>query len=503
MTTRLRWGGRLKLGFHLSWIAAAAAVFFSLGPVGHAGENSLFNSDTAITWMMAYSDRLDPYELFFYGQDRFGSWYFKLVGILTFFFQEPYLPEFFFKCVLYFGAAYYFFRRYLEPKQCFALVLFLAAIVQMDGVFQRDGLTISQPYGSQVALLLLYLGYPHERRWLVRTGLAFLSCWLSILSGVFIIAYEGIRFLQRNRGFLKSPSKIRFRGEAVYLAPVLIGIVCERTLSAAYRWYVHVNLIPKYPGVIKESLIFTKTLVSIPMLKENFPALLHNFWIGAPYQVVLAITLATVILGFLRLRGIHALARDERGIFVSLGVACLCLIVAVASTGWVKMNGNLARYILPSIVMFYVLLMLALGFVLRTFRSKAVIGFLWVLGPLLAAMPIHLRQTAIKEQWRLFEEVTEQARRIREFPEKIIYGGYWQSYVWQGLIPEMRAVADSSTLVRVPQSLDLLAGTHNILFCHPPGNAPATLSIYGIEWRLVKADALGTQWGSISRYERL
>src|SRR5688572_20778514 len=54
-----------------SWSAVFACLFWRFAPIGEPA--SAFSSDSAIPVIMANAAQLTTYELYYYGQDRFGS----------------------------------------------------------------------------------------------------------------------------------------------------------------------------------------------------------------------------------------------------------------------------------------------------------------------------------------------------------------------------------------------------------------------------------------------
>lgn len=446
-------------------------AFYAYAPIGTM--DGSFNSDSAIPVIMANSESLSPYHLYYFGQDRFGGLAFALQWMIAKTIQIPWAAHYMFVfSLLFLSLALYALAVILgELGSLFVLTLSLGLLIHP--LLRQYFFEINNPYALQMALCFFFwaclrrvlhseLG-PSVLGYLTLYLIAFAAIWTSPASVVFCVV---IAFLElfRRLGSVKNPRQIFSRVTACVLATVVLGFVSELAVRSFYHHYVYDH----YAYELAHMSFSVKTPTSIlwTRLVENFFKYLLAWWQAFPGEILLH-SLAMLYAVKMWLRA----DRDPKSSWFTV-----LALYAVAWLGWVTISGvdwilrhnyNL-RYATASVFILQGVSLLTI--------TRAVHFYLLVKrGPRTAVLIVCLL-AAISSFWwphRLLERADRYYRLWQSAQQlslgdgkSLVIGAYFDSYLWQGLAPDkIIALPRQGDSLRIPKTYKLLSSQSHLLAC--------------------------------------
>lgn len=383
-----------------------------------------FSSDTAIPILMANSDYFSPFSLYYWGQDRFGSWPFLAFRALgnNWDYYSIYLGMYIY---LHLGFMYFFRNR--NPL-LLTLVLLLLHFWRPVSGFIFD---IAQPYGWQLGTILFALGLTESRSrkwhpWLYFL-LSFLGIWLSPSSALYLLGYPFLKGIAREGPLLRRAMDGLRKCLPVFLAywghGLLRRYVVQFNGNAFYQEY-------ETPLRWKLEYIGTAWKAVLNDVLEN--------WELAIWIVSLGFLLSVLSVFSLRNRS-FSLRRQTMS--VALLAASALFLLSILPLNWFTLNQFGARYLaLPRF-----LIPVGLILFLWNFLKARVPALPWSTGPrpgpnlsgfvaslillivLLPCMP----ERKLSEPFEYRQSIA--ADLESKYPGLPLIGNYWETYVYAAL----------------------------------------------------------------------
>ncbi|MBN2358395.1 MAG: hypothetical protein JXR83_03020 [Deltaproteobacteria bacterium] len=203
ISSMARWA--VRLSFAILVVVVAVVFTPSTGATGH------FNSDAAIPLIMANSEKVDGFFLFFLAQDRFGAWPFLVANAchrLTGLFWRPDGLHLFVVAALV--ASVFPLAKIASVSASLLGVVMLGGVVMVP-LLQQNALTLDQPYSWQWLALMWAWGAMRQivesrsregdgpGAWIglvVASVAGFLACWISPLSIVLLIVFATVEVIR-------------------------------------------------------------------------------------------------------------------------------------------------------------------------------------------------------------------------------------------------------------------------------------------------------------------
>ena len=421
----------------------------------------LYNSDCAVPVLMCQADRWSFFDIYYYGQDRFGAWPFftlRAVSQLFGFHATPQHLHVWLTVWLLGGA--FVMGALGRGLRVLAAGLYLFVLLSRPDV-RFISFELAQVYPWQMTALLLawwslrqgnsvvidLAGFPPPLRVAVllrvRTFLlAFLAIWSNTVSGPLLVLLAGAEAV---RARLVAPRLFSLRrflgrwGEGVLLAGAAFAL--EAILRSRYHRFSKVHFGQRYS---------TNLGVDWPYLGQNARAVMETLWTSHTLPFFALGTVGAIAAAVFLWRTWRARAPREEPLLEGavlllstwgLAVAHVPLLILI---NHVRLNDYSGRYFLPVFLFgsFSGALAVALGIGLlpglERWRSR-LLPASGVLGIAVGAWALPPPQVHPE-----FPELQATATRLAQLkPGAPLLGGYWETYVFASLQPE-------GTLLPVP-----------------------------------------------------
>ncbi len=502
-----------RLLSHAPWVVAALFIFLFYGPLGEPPNG--FNSDTAIAWMMANSSKMTPFDIYYYGQNRLGSCVVFLSKIVARLFSHPHIPDFLIRSGLFFYVIHLFTKRLYSTRARWFIFTVFSLLLLSDGTIHKNLFSMPQPYLLQFMIAFIYAYTIRSAPFVLKIFLAACACWISPTSVFYLAPAEALLFISRLR-YLKN-IRIDFAQllkEILCLTAPLIGFFIERSVNNYFLNWMHTEFLPMYPEVTTKNVQTLMVLDFSQIENGAIGKILHNFIAESSVIPATIVAIFSLTYAAFCCRKPSELAKKIADNPATLGLIGIMIgafinLVFVSASVWVKLNEYPPRYLTAGIVIcFYVgsLMSYHLVHILSKKipiernllgRSELLSGLTSIL--LLASFS-YLQRDAIKQRWTSFKTLQKSAASIADLGPTVILGGYWSSYIWQGLEPSLRAVPTQDQLMREFRNIEHYREAHQILYCHG-GDAPSTLKEYGRSWAIERANALIFDQCKVSVYK--
>lgn len=403
-----------------------------------------YSSDTAIPVLMANSEHFSLFSLYYWGQDRFGSWPFllyRLAGSVQFQWEPWHV---FLGMYLFLHASILAFCW----KRGFVALMIMLGPLHLWPQVANFLLDIAQPYGWQLACLLLAITAaersPRSRPApFLFGGFTFLAVWLSPSSVIYCL---GMPFLAVSTGGLKTSG--RWKKLLLLSFPAIVGYLLHsllRRVVVAHNSDVYYH---GYETPLKWEARWVDTALA-SMVGHLQGPVEAAIWL---FALVLG---AFVALHILRLtfsqdgfRSSHSLM--GRALLHPASLTFLAgsvlFVAALLPLNWFAANQYGARYIaLPRYLMLAGALLLIQNLLMGSFApgisrtsSYKVLqnAFLLVFSTALLSLsvvesPGLLTRRQVSEAFLFRKSVASQLEK--EFPGVPILGNYWETYVYSSL----------------------------------------------------------------------
>lgn len=344
-----------RIGERVTLVLIASVVLFArFGPTGEM--KGRFHSDAAIPVIMASASTLTIHELYYYGQDAFGS-ILSLTGwVARQLFGRPWTVELALTLnilLVVWGlaalckAVFPQDARRAHAALC-ASVVVLCLALSIRGFF----LSIANPYAGQfafscLALALLTRGFSGSagHRRLIGFGLvACAACWLTPASAAALgLASVVLALASRPQ---------RWYERVLPGALICLAAGAERILNATYQQYVRTT----YGWAFKELHFYTPfrpMAPDVPYFPTSSRVFFFNFRTGLSgveiaILLIGAISIIVVARSLIR-RTAAPSAVTCRFIVAACTAAALGNFVAVAISSWPQYGGHNYRYLTPTV----------------------------------------------------------------------------------------------------------------------------------------------------------
>jgi hypothetical protein len=390
-----------------------------------------FNSDDAISVIMANDTSFTPFHLFLFGQDRFGAWPHLLLA-LTSHLVGTITPSMFNHLqVLWAWLAAIPLWQLAGPFAPGVLAAYLLALTLPLPLVQT--LFAYQPYSWQIGALVWAwwmfrcVAQAERVRLLPVAGAcvaAFLATWASRASGPMLVVIAAIESLRARRARSENLATL-----AVPVPVALASVIAESVLRTVHARYSQLHF---------GSDFRTSVMLDRGFLRQNLDAAFGRTVAMAPGW--LSVAAGALGFGMLVLWVIAHLRRwprrDWEEVAVLLGgfatVMAAQFSVAVVTT-WVRLNDFSPRY--------FVLIGLFGALVLGTVTSaltwrggvwaQAVVLGLSLIWFLHEGRPVHAAEHFLRAR-------AAGLALARVEPRAFVWGSYWGTYLLAGAAPEAR-----------------------------------------------------------------
>jgi hypothetical protein len=444
------------------WLAAAAWVFSGAAPhLGHAGGAQ---SDLAIPQLMANAERLTPYHLYYWGQDRFSGAPFIFAWLVRRLTGAGWTGDGLFWLMMGAVATAAWPLARLGGR---ALPPVLLLVLALSPTSREYILNIGQPYAWQVALILWSwwslrrlaqrtdeakspLGGSRGTRWTHLAPAAFfcfLATWMSTLSvallGIIAVVESGSRqrMDRRSRGSRLRP----------LLIPVGLGLVAEQAVKLVHAVY------SRNAGLRFQATMFD---LDVKHLAQNIrmqtaALMLDPWWMTVPFAGLLSLTLLR------RLNG----ADDRARTAVTMTAMALANFLLTTLVSWTRLNDYDPRYVAIT----YVFAALGAAGGLLALASRT--GFDLPVGAVVTAASLALvlwlaPRAGPSETKERLQRVT--AELVHRAPGGVLLGSYWGTYLFvdgtaaRPLVP----IVEEGDFNRTPWTASLLKESNEVIVSH-------------------------------------
>lgn len=384
-----------------------------------------FSSDTSIPVLIANSDEWSPFSLYYWGQDRFGSWPFLLYR-----WGEHWTPiAIFLGMYIYLHAGLLVFMRNKSPVLLTVSLLILHLLRPLSG-FIFD---IAQPYGWQLGSILIALAFAESKsssKIQIRILLfffSFLSIWLSPSSVLFLSIFPVLQsaLLSRTWGF-------RIVHAIKSASPVVLAYAAHSIMRRFVVGYNAETFYEEYETPLKwKSELVAPAWNAIR--KQVFSEWELALWVLA--TIVLFWAIISVFAGQKRWKW-----RSQLPALTFMAGSVLFLL-SILPLNWFSLNQHGARYLaLPRYLM---LLGLALLLFQELKHHYARVLTHAIPNPLVSVSISLLAFVAILCFWpaladRSISEHYQYRKAIAKtleskYPHLPLIGNYWETYVYSSL----------------------------------------------------------------------
>ncbi|MFE8602912.1 hypothetical protein [Archangium violaceum] len=458
-----------------------------------------YNSDMAIPLLMTRGSWLGLFDVYYYGQDRYGAWPYLLARaahqVFGFDWTAVSLHQAYVAAALLTAVPLALLSRRAGLVAAAAWVL----IAVTNPSLGRSYLGSAQPYGFQGVVLCGAWAVLHSlmsrperprRRLAALAVLSFLSIWMSTTSGPFLTVLLGMEVLGRWRA-------VPWRGLLRRVVPiggmVLLGVLGERLLRTGFRYAAQ-----------RDYNVPVRTWVHLDLghLLENLRAVAEVWSRDGGWLVLVLAVVGTGVFGVLALRrprearGGETPAGGETLLLAASAVAVAALNFAVCvAVNHVRLNDYNERYLALTHLFLAVAAALVVLAALEALLAHRLVALEAVV-PLLALGLLGAAYLRMPEPEPLAEErvLEDTARALQpEQGERVVLGNYWHTYVYAALARPgaVVAVPAEKQYLRTPFDLARLRAADAVVVNHEgmesfgPASAPYTLiSQYGVLLRL-------------------
>jgi len=446
-------------------------LYFMNFPIGTDGN---FSSDTAIPVIMA-NQKISPFHLFYFGQDRFGGWLFILQSFFSatlgfrWLAEYSYLSNIFILCcsLVSLGRA----DKTLSKVLPFSILF----CTWLSTCIRSSFFTIEQVYVLQFATfffawcsIILYLKAKNVKHRVMLLGLFFISSffaiWSSPLSLIFISPIILLEPLRKSESICNKEKII----DILLLFAVLgLSFICYEFMRNFYLSYVSST----YAFELQNHPFGVSTLLEFDLANcvENFRKSMVLIFNDAPYTGFFLYTFViSYVVGGLGLKIIgkfDLVDRNKYFLVLELLLAGFIAQFFITILAWVKINGFHHRYFVPPILLYYIasvvvineyadILFSNLG--ARFFSNmKEKIDFKKLVVAVFILWIAIFNFGKMKSSYKRFSQLKDASEKLTKNSEKVIlFGNYWDTYKWQGLNPKIIAI--SLDYVRIPWQYKLI-----------------------------------------------
>lgn len=376
----------------LSCLVLAARWTLLFDPAGQNVDG--FDSDDAIVVLMANDWHWTPSHLFYFGQDRFGAWPFLAMSLLARVFV--WTPE---AVALVQVAAVVSGLLLIGRRHGWVVFAVLAAGIGCDKTLAAHFFALQQPYAWQFfALALAWHAVPVGGGWTRARAVGF-----------FFAAFLAI---------WASPSSV------VLLAPMLLAahgrVLAAILVLSAFFAHSGVRALAVHDGQARYARDYRTPLeLDADHLADNAKNVLERAF---GESVVLPLALFSVAVAALLSR------RQAAASLVTLGVgaAYVTLLIAI---NWMRLSTYAVRYLVPVWLCAWLALAFALSVMARRGPIRAAV----------AAAGMAVAMFALAPGPGPLVMLRDRLARLPAGP-KLVMGGYWTTYVWAGIDPQVTPV---------------------------------------------------------------
>jgi hypothetical protein len=404
-----------------------------------------FDSDDAIILLMANADRLSPFHLYYFGQDRYGGWPFLLAQLLHRLTGQWWSAESMHILLSAWRALGLLPLVALLPRFRLLLATTYLASLYLDPLVVASLARLGQPYSWQLVTLLIAwwllrqggtaLGRARQRRALgflaAAAGVSLLATWISTVSVPLLVLAAGGELARAVVTVGERTARQLTRLALALLSPVVFGFAGERVLHA---WYTTTSL------ATFGTDFTTPTTLDLDRLGSNAGTLWAvaqqtPWWVTAPLASILAGS-ALVFLG----QQAFALRTPSGRPPMDAAIGCLVLTgwgwaafaVSAAAT-WVRLNRFDERYIVLSLIAWP--LAVTFGLVLLLDRQRFTTLLLPRLGAVGLLILVLFAFPAPGGPNRYVGALEAAQHLAHQAPGAVLLGGYWGTYVFTALVP--------------------------------------------------------------------
>lgn len=518
-TKSIKW--QKIIGFALAWglaLISVTAVYWGFTP--HSDWLPPFNSDDAIAVMMSRDGINSPFSLYYYGQNRLGSWAYMLGGWMAKAFGHvPTAVDIFQVSFAGFVAGVVLLFRVSGFWLPVALTIFFAVILAGRDQTQVIALmNMAQPYLMFVGgfcLIMTVVTSSHHSRLTVEHKTERPMKWYGLIHGS-----RRYFFLMFTLFFL-----LIWLNRATW--PLMVGVLVFLSLTKGHIRESRTVIVSLIAASVSEFLLrrihYSYSLATFQKGFRYEPGLdLKNIFINAikiieTFATQEVILMAVVVMGWLILDGKRLWASFKKdspqgsetspvgktpALIYGLCGAFLAQFGLISVTNWVRQNSYHQRYLAVSYCFLAIIFALVVVDLLQRFfrRYKSYHRWLAVLGVYVAIgyIALHNYQEPHPNQKDL--EHMAQARAISAgFPSKPLLGQYWGVYLYPALQNEnpVIPILIEGDYDRLPWNKEALLKAQEILVSHLDGDkfGPADQPVaefqeYGKVYTLVKPRAL-------------
>lgn len=480
----------MKFVFCWSLIWFALIAFF--GMTGESGGG--VSSDGAIPIIMANAPGVTAYDLYYYGQNRFGAVFFLIMRAIGYCTGKTWgFESFFLVHAALLSLAICIFLLVFCRRSVFICIPLLIYALRTSPTLRDHILSPAHPYGWQLSLLLIFastLKYFRDSRtrFVFLSCIACLSCWISAAS------FPMLATLSTVVAFAMCQEK-KVKTYCKFLAPCFIGFAFERCLNWIYVSFVE----RQYTRELAELMFSVTTNEKMSFHWKHLQKALRAFLFpiaGFDKYLIWAVIVLLVI--FARRIFRNKSWREKPQIFwpIALAGAALANLSLVIFSEWVALNGHPLRYITTTVGL------LVCGALVCLDVIKFPKFLLRILNPAAAIFFMGFCYFNFSPSTGNLSELRLPIEKLRIAEQTLLLGEYWNTYVFQAIEPQLLALPSEGQWIRNPDVLRQLPKQTEILACLK-GEPPLEWKQYKQKFALKDAKILQTPLCQISRYRRL
>ncbi len=488
-----------------TWACLVVVCFVRLR-AGTVGLPNL-NSDTAIPILMTNDRHWDVFQLFYYGQDRFGAWPFLSIRLGAAVFGATIRWEHLQICLMawVFSGAVVMAALCRPAPAVGALVYMVVLLINPEMGIMFD---VSQPYGWQLTTILLAwwsfrcllesiitpqgpAGAAMSFRLLGTMGCTAMATWMSPMSGPVLLWVQSLELVRVRRCFL---NHLRYLG--LVAVPILTGVGFELLLRKLYHDFASTHFGDSFRTLLRVDwghLVNNTRGVWQTTLESNWSIIA----IASALIAIVAAGLLRRILGPRFGRDRPKIASDV--LFLTLGCALVALLQMpiIAAGQHFRLNQFDGRFF--ALGRFFgsaaglLSIIAAASIILGRFNSWSVfsrVGSGVGLAVLAATLPMRSVDPGYIAQKRVAAELA--TRR----PYGVLLSGYWDTYELAALEPTLVPLPFEGETLRIPWHVAALRDAEDVVVGHQgfddahraPKVGTPVLNEYGVTLRLLIPD---------------
>lgn len=454
---------------------AACALAFAAAAANLRVDNAvltLYNSDSAVPVLMSNQDGLSWFDVYYWGQDRFGSLPFLLARAFTAvggFYWTPQAMQIYLLCWL--AAAVFLFALLFPGIRGSAAAAFAAGAMMVPH-FRLHLFEIAQFFPWQLPVLfaaMLAVRTAQARRqkqslWFTLAAfLSFLAVWASPMNLIFLLAFALIEagITQKITRESGGPFHQAWPSALAGIAAIAAGAAGERLL----RFQYHRNALALYGNEYR-----TMSWINRREIPEALGAIIDRLT-SDPWMLAadLAGIAAVVYLGYVAWRGggrMHPALRTA----LALGIAGLAQIPIIALVHHFVVSGYPARFFfLTHAGLFCAAALTGLWLLERALKRHN----RWTAFLILASI---LLLPAYKKNPE-FSRMEQAAAEICKDKAGLLLGTYWHVYLYASLARQCAEPLPLDGVNRTPWLMPLLRG-ESVLISSSAETAPGWTGEY-------------------------